>query len=1068
MRSGLNLINAARHTMPAVARATEIARDTVVHEAGRALFAELAENNAPSERLRNTHYSIETQSHFARDGSKGRAIQFIISSGAVRSLRYPFIEHSKGRTGKCVWFELQDYPDVDSLSRDIIRVIALRVGQFQLQHVTLHPIRESFVTIGQRVYGSRVPKSGAQLNRAKSKLSRDDQFKQLVMRWQEQFDGFRVDASHWTVFLYGRDAPGANSGWRFQAWDQQQLAGLCVLLHALVACGFCVVHVPLTENRSKRKSQQLNDVVYKHTTDQKGDESQITCQFNGYNAFSRDVLNTQVPAEWPLIDGDHDDSIHNASDELSAFNALIDGVMTAFIGSPHAVSGDNNSYARIRFLYAFTLFRQSRHPSALFSEGTYPCPFRYNTCGIDNDWVRARESMLWIKTLRMCKVLFEKPGGYLWMHRDMRLGVRRRLEVLRLDHCTFDDAGEHNCAFLGEIRARTHFWIGDWYFKAFAASGHVTPLVESIFHRLQAARYAQWARPRALSYADGKELLEYRAVLFKAAMFEVAKTLEVSRHWLKMWLANPIQSAMWNRNAGLESLQSEAYEWAVRLKHNIVAPKADATIKPLTQIVEGVIAKFNDVGEAINSEGGGGGKINYSAPRGADLIAQSCREAPLSLPPVSHDVKASAELDKSAFGRDFHDAFKCIDGQELFRCVHDSLWSPNLPDTYEESLSRSKAGWLLRENNDAQSCHAMIWLLSEYTYLLIRRAKMEYHASDVNALSIWRQVCIVANVGLDFCNQLPVAFMLEDYSLRIKLHALYSAGLANLGRTHEAHRHLNDGMALLSKTADAVNKPELAILCLRRAEVFIAQCYWIRIVLDSINGGSVQLDELRKNGHFESSSEKHWMFFDAGHVPAETNTKWASPDIRREIISEGKGVWPAMISECMRYARDTKACAERLVTIHNAALDDAWIELDRAERCLSGESHSTLWWGRLTTLRLRIYGALKGDIPRMRSAMVFRKERGDEPIAQWCERALRVTSFDVYRRARVVDYYCDARQRYVDTFGVNMWSQSGSDCKVESVIVECEQEAERNGLGLVKVYVSRVKRKVNAALAKKK
>src|SRR5690606_12254500 len=96
--------------------------------------------------------------------------------------------------------------------------------------------------------------------------------------------------------------------------------------------------------------------------------------------------------------------------------------------------------------------------------------------------------------------------------------------------------------------------------------------------------------------------------------------------------------------------------------------------------------------------------------------------------------------------------------------------------------------------------HDMIWLLGEVAFVLLRRAKLEFHGNGEFSRHNWLRSNLCCNLALDLCGDLPSWLLDFDIESMIKLHSIYSVGLANLGRFHEADRHLNEAQALLGKS----------------------------------------------------------------------------------------------------------------------------------------------------------------------------------------------------------------------------------------------------------------------------
>lgn len=94
-----------------------------------------------------------------------------------------------------------------------------------------------------------------------------------------------------------------------------------------------------------------------------------------------------------------------------------------------------------------------------------------------------------------------------------------------------------------------HFWIGDWYQKAFCSSGHLTPIIEAVHHRIMAAIYSPFARFKEVHgnrtpQRDRKAMQqyrEYRELLFESSLLEAQKTLHIAWKALKLWQASPLE-----------------------------------------------------------------------------------------------------------------------------------------------------------------------------------------------------------------------------------------------------------------------------------------------------------------------------------------------------------------------------------------------------------------------------------------------------------------------------------------------------------------------------------------------
>jgi len=126
-------------------------------------------------------------------------------------------------------------------------------------------------------------------------------------------------------------------------------------------------------------------------------------------------------------------------------------------------------------------------------------------------------------------------------------------------------------------------------------------------------------------------------------------------------------------------------------------------------------------------------------------------------------------------------------------------------------------------------------------------------------------------------------------------------------------------------------------------------------------------------------------------------------------------VVPPRISECCRKAFEAGGhweprAKEMLLKLYGATLDEAVALLDQAEKQLCGHSQSNLWWSRLHTLRLRVYGLLGelGDSAAM--SLSLRKFAPDIGIYTNFTSALRISRNDDFRKLRAIRYFLSANR----------------------------------------------------------
>jgi hypothetical protein len=361
-----------------------------------------------------------------------------------------------------------------------------------------------------------------------------------------------------------------------------------------------------------------------------------------------------------------------------------------------------------------------------------------------------------------------------------------------------------------------------------------------------------------------------------------------------------------------------------------------------------------------------------------------------------------------------------IDGESLFEELTEISKSETSDSilTSVTRLSSAKGTWKAVHAGRPQQLHDAIWLLGEFAYLMLRRAKLRFHAERKIAFGEWIQTTVACNLGVDLCRHLPSWLLRFDMSSKVKLHTLYGVSLANIGRFFEANRHFNEAQAILSKTPDATSA-DLAIIVLRRAESLLTECEWIGMVLAA---DSMPSDHRLSNKSIERILGQNVVLqLIDGHPEADT---WSVNSVRRLLGEERDDIRvvavPARIAECLRKVAPKTVSSERidnswiqrarplLLSLYTSVLDEAVALLDQAEYELSGHSQSSLWWSRLHTLRLRVYGLLEPLNDSAMDCLIVRKRSADQGIFESFNNAFRIARNDPFRKFRTLKYFFKA------------------------------------------------------------
>jgi hypothetical protein len=1026
--------------------------------------------------------------------------------GVVRGVSEAVADLTAKSLKKVFWLETQDYMDADSMLRDFLRSLAVRCGRFQSQQVTQHPLDCKLTQTSDY---------------------KKPNFKELAARIGSHLvrvlADYRQDAQEFVVFLYGRDSYGGCAGLVPSLWGshqspasspagsennpllQRQMRALHCVIEGLALAGIITIYFPLVEKRAKRKNRFPRPIATLKNANRQNEsrqqweistapndstwkQSQLDRdRFENWRHWPNDKFGQQL-TEGSLGKTQFD---HSDAKESFVFEGLLEEVLNPYysfteqntrVNTRHAIQRtDQFTRAQERklvFLYSLTLFRHSRHVNSLCSEGAFQCPSRFNAKAIDNDFIRSQEITRWIDELRLKRVFFDKPGGSVWMHRDVRLTIRYFLENLKIG-TIIDDSAEGakrsiRNQHLINLRSRLHFWIGDWYHKAFCSSGHLTPIIESIHHRIMAALFSPYARyktnrtsktptgSRAYEESVSIDLIHYRALLLESALIEAQKTIHIAWRALKMWQPSQLEESwvsLEHRKKidiflqyAIDRILCQVDEWSRRARR-ITATKStvekESINRRLASARNGLSAALAGLSQELLLEGGGSGEKSSpperclsprSSPLNSGLLAFSANrehattDTTLITTGTSRSISLNHEWSminqsKSDFEAEIRKTFtnKAITAESLHESIQliaSKVYGKSDIDFAVRGLSREKARWKARFADDPQRLHDMIWLLGEYAYLMLRRAKLVYHASGRVDFPLWIRATVACNLGIDFCKHLPIWLLRFDAFAKVKLHSLYGISLSKIGRFYEAMRHFNLAQALLSKMPDA-SRSDLAVILLRRAEALIAECTWIRMFIDECTARS----ESRVNVNPTEPPLPLPMslgFIDGQKfvlIDSESSEDhWSVSGVQHSLAIPGSFAVPPRIAECLRKSAPSASVSAQestsnswatrarvsLARLYKSVLDEAVSLLDQAEHNLSGHSQSSLWWSRLHNLRLMAYGALSPIGDAAADCLLLRKTSPEQGIFESHRSALRIARNDPIRRLRAAKYFLEA------------------------------------------------------------
>jgi hypothetical protein len=907
-------------------------------------------NSQPGFRIKKESDSVLVVDHF---------------SGITTILRRAIAILEDERRMRCLWFELEDYADPWTCVYEVMRSIAIREGLYHTSHL---------------VFGSKP--DGPDRER----------------RFQDHIKGLmshlHVHSEDFVLVFYGRNTPGSCSGFLDRGWTTEHNQLFMNLLQALgKQCGdfsgFRIIYAPFSIARHSRQKDREEWIKRNELGLNPGpNQDQYEVVPNQQNELKKHLRHVEDLEQYS--------SRHSECSLFELGSAHIIGPSTWKDKMENALKWanirlgcqrhelTNDQLERASFLYGLTLFRQSRHHTALYCHGVARCPQPYEALAshAPSDVCRVDRVAKYMAELRELGLFFAKPGGYAWMYSDTRLGLRRMFQAVRSITVTDGHSSERRQlnSFLN-LRARAHFWIGDWYLQAFCATGHFMPFVESLYHRFQCACFSPVAdrlRPCTESPANGPNDAgsdSYKKELLSVALAEMVKTIRLARPWVKYWMNSPVPNALFqlgkdgDRPEGSAGFALELVEEGVRALWPGSDANPDGFHTWCKEQLKRLRVEFESIDGSLQGEAGlRPGKVY----RGLPVPRAEPNEPPgKNLPKLTFGSDVAADKCFDGARQSFKRWLEHLDFNEFVKVFEEVEQPKNNPKLIYHNGVRVKCEWLQKKlgNGDYRTAD-LVHVLSEFAYLHVKRAKLESHAwrsvrwscsgmgenpvdphGDANERSIrlrWTQVWTLCELALDLCRYLHPALEVVETEQRVKILTIYGLAMGYCGRFVEAHRRLSEAQALLSKARRGFWDLELAIIRLRRAEV-----------------------------HLE-------------HAKCEA--------IQRACA-----------------AGDATADGDDKKRLRCARVDDAWSLLENAEQALSGRSQSSLWWGRLIALKLRCFGSADGPESsvdgRSRTflSLAYRTRVAyDKVVENLFDRGWLTSPQDPYRRLRLIDYSAGA------------------------------------------------------------
>lgn len=996
--------------------------------------------------------AVEALHELVLQRSEQRVVYIDCSSGTTQPMQAVFGRFKKSHY-HAVWFELEDYRNTDDFYYNLLSLISLNLGYFQLEWINFAPRRDG--------------------NGAGARMHKEARKRRLRLLVEK----FKINPERWVLFLYGRNGAGGCTGLLDgqSYWSKDELADLDELLVFLSTVGFKIVYMPRGPRREQRDHEMMNK----------------------YEAFLREHLGAgdhmlpELPQQACLPHPEMDDLTD--SDQLATakdtwlkipdnltqsvesddgtdrqkvpnFINILTDVVSEF-GIPSKGLAEKiqaQKSARAIWLYGLTLLRQSRHPAATISEAIFPCPWRFceSASGTvrDNDEYRHRliyevdetlvdkktnQPVSWMQFLQSRGLFLRKPGGNSWMYRDTRLGLQTFYELsgeIGLYVQPFDESPRriHTLKGLRNVRARLHYWIGDWYLRAFYSSGHFIPLVEAIYHSCRAIIHApeyEWIiDPKSEAHQQEQDMINERLNLVWKSVCQFRKLLLVGRRSLLFWCPGvDIKQCFFEQDLSVlrETIKDITHKAMLILDDSqksgstksrggrqVKKKSAGETIsicQKLNELAEHVLEhELNHLQEAVLKEAFAHGGRTSPVLSSQFLNAASCEYV---APPEQAWKEVEPPLDRSHDWRE--DIMeKMADVSDGSHRSHGRPAGPvimtaedlkrRFAEIIEENeivrktalLTKLRRDWLFSwsaKSGDESVLFRMIWLISEMMYRILRRAKLEYHSHSIS------QQEVTPTDALFMCGSMAQGLGTnEPVRERWRIVSAMGYQALQMCRSLSPDYHQADCdlrvrvLTLYAVSLGYLNRFSEANRRFNEAHA---------IILSGM--GWPDGRELARI-HIRRAEVLIWNARYDAHVALSAYVKAMSPS------SSG-----APAGAAVKHVKLTPAQAAALLVAQarNAisCLDDAWAALERGELCLGGVSHSAYWWYRLLSQKLCCYATLGTLASQLRkhgvafdfdfSCLPFRRKiHLPTTLLSLMRDALIVGAGDLFRQLRVLEY----------------------------------------------------------------
>ncbi len=931
----------------------------------------------------------------------------IYVSGMTNVIRETFRRLTNYYFKQVVWLELEDYTDTLALAHQILHIIALRRGKFQLEHAVL---------ISNRITQN-------------SNFDNIENFrKELETQIKHTVNYLGGNLSEYVISIYGRNGPGCCSGWDGKHWEIDEYERMHVLLDIFAICGAKIIYLPLSIIRKNDISEKVKKLCniesYKDPNYQFLSElipKIKNCDYDLFANFSR--LNYQLIAIAPdngRIRTSNQQGKTSGEQHTLGITEGIKQLVDDLEGSP-----DNKvKIHKQRFLYATSLFRASRPPSVFFTAPIFESPFDEMKSEADNDWIRSQIARKWLIELRdKYGIVWRKPGGNSWLYRDGQVGLRLRMQHSTKLNWRWPETDSENVQGNEPIYnnpkfllSKFHAQIARWYFRAFCTTNHGIPLLEAMYHYYQSILHIKLAEPDVpLSKAiiESEKIIEYRKMLCMRLMTEWLHVIRIGCPTMDFWY-DPVALDGWFGDKAIKLFESTLTKtfkkivdndkdlWRKNIKNNFLVP--------ILEEFSFFRTDSNNKNEAVS-----GRIFTRVNPRSHDITIPKLDIFSDEFPTFKNpELELPEELKRFD---------KVILFNEINKLSHRDLREELLNLRPKVINKPNRALWV-----DVSR------LLHQRTYEHFQRAKrldfmclleegslektvIRSKPSGATSRATWKQVIVLSKLCVDVCGMCPPSYTEFEMSLRVEVIALHAVALGRLGRFFQAHCRLNEAHALLTRIPKKTDQSDFAVLELRRAEIRVLEAEHINHLYKYfyLNNSDYEKFSFEPSCDKEVFDELDNLFKEKKDFDPETLFKldpkillaWQYYDIYFSEHSNNKNT--------SDYSYDND---EHLKQVLVSKMDDAWSSIEAAEHLLSGQIRTSIWWARLCSLRLRFFAMHERHVTKNCGLLAMRRKQDLQAnLKKWLRLGIANVNTNEFRKTRLIWYFIKAKENWCKIHG---------------------------------------------------